>query len=130
MIRKLVALVAGCAAACLASAALATTVTGAVSNGALSSPLPVTATNPFSITMNGAVPIDSSGSGIVHSPYCFTVMRSQDGTNFAPLARDVAGNLARYCGPITLDLTEARSGTSYAIQADPGAPTIPYRLDQ
>ena len=126
MIRKLVALAAGCAAACLASAALATTVTGNLAAGAVSSSLQPTANNPFSITV---LVVDTSTAGL-NGGLCFTVVRSQDGTNFAPLARDVVGVPARYCGPITIDLTEARSGTYYAIQADAKAVTFAYRLDQ
>ena len=126
MIRKLAALAAGCALACLASsAALAASVTGTVAPGAVSSSLAITANTAFSIS---AVAPVSTGTNL---GACFTVERSQDNVVFTPLARDAVGTPAHYCGPITIDLTESRSGTYYAIQADPGGtPVITYRIDQ
>ena len=129
--RQLAALGAACALACAPAIASATTVGPAtLANGALSPSLSVTAGTAFSISLPGSTPIDSSFSGKNLGVECFTVMRSQDGTNFAPLARDAAGNLAHYCGPTSIDLTESRAGTSYAIQADPGAASFTYRIDQ
>ncbi len=131
MIRKLAALGAACALACASSAALAATAGPAtLANGALSASIAVTANSPVSISLPGQTPIDASTTGRDLGSQCFTVMRSQDGTNFAPLARDATGAFAHYCGPITVDFTEARSGTSYAIQADPGAPAFVFRIDQ
>ncbi len=131
---KLATLLAGVAAVCAALsaplAAEATTVSGTLANGALSTSIAVTANTTLSISMPGSTPIDASTTGKDIGTQCFTVMRSQDGTNFAPLARDATGAFAHYCGPITVDLTETRSGTTYAIQADPGAPSFAYRLDQ
>ena len=131
MILKLAALGAGCVLVCAPLAALAATVGPlTLANGAISPALAVTAGSPLSITLPGPTPIDASGTGKNLGVQCFTVMRAQDGVNFAPLARDATGAFAHYCGPITLDTTESRGGTSYAIQADPGAPLFTYRLDQ
>ena len=131
MIRKLAALGAACAVACAPIAAMAATVGPAsLSNGALSPALSVTANATLSISLPGPTPIDASASGKNLSQTCFTVMRSQDGVNFAPLTRDATGAFAHYCGPISVDLIENRSGTSYAIQADPNAASFIYRIDQ
>ena len=135
MIRKLAALGAACASACAASAVLAATTSGTISSGALSNALPVAAAtssspNVVSFSVPGATPIDASTTGRDLGQACFTIMRSQDGVNFAPVSRDVSGNFAHFCGPITVDLSESRNGTSYAIQADPGAPSFAYRIDQ
>ena len=132
MARKLAALGAACALLCaLPAFAVAATVGPAtLGNGALSPALAVTANATLSISLTGPTPIDASTTGKDLGQTCFTVMRSQDGVNFAPLARDATGAFAHYCGPISVDLTESRSGTSYAIQADPGAPAFTYRIDQ
>ena len=136
MIRKLVALGAACALLCaLPAFAVAATTSGTIANGGFSSSLAVTAAtssaaNVVSFSVPGATPIDQSTTGRDLGQACFTIMRSQDGTNFAPVSRDVSGNFAHFCGPITVDLSESRSGTSYAIQADPGAPSFAYRIDQ
>ena len=135
MIRKLAALGAACALACASTAAMAATTSGTISNGALSNSLAVTAAtssaaNVVSFSVPGSTPIDASTTGHDLGTECFTIMRSQDGTNFAPVSRDVSGYFAHFCGPITVDLSESRSGTSYAIQADPGSPSFAYRIDQ
>ena len=133
MIRHLAALGAACALACAPLPALAGTVgPSTLANGATSPLLAVTANSPVSITLPGGAPVDSSGTGATFGRECFTVMRSQDGTaaGLAPLTRDSTGALAHYCGPTSIDLTEARSGTSYAIEADPGTAPFVYRIDQ
>jgi len=130
MFKHLAAAAAAGALLCAPVAAWAATVSGSIANGALSSAIAVTANTTLSISVPGPTAIDQSFTGTNLGQRCFTVMRSQDGVNFAPLARDAAGTLAHYCGPISIDLTETRSGTSYAIQADPGTSSFAYRLDQ
>ena len=116
--RVLAAAAIGAPALLLAStASAATTGDMTLSGGQISTPLTLTANSTASFTVKGAVG--------------FSVLRSEDsGATFQPLARDTTGALAHFVGPVTIDLTEARSGVSYAIQGDPAAQTFVARIDQ
>lgn len=105
-----------------------TTVSGTLSKAGLSSTITPTAGTIFSVTFG------ATASGIPLAIAPIVLMRSMDGTNFAPASPMLssAGGIApEFTQSGSIDIVEQRAGVVYALLAltTPVTP-IAYRFDQ
>lgn len=115
-----------------ASPVLAATVTGTFAagvSGISATTFSPGANVPFEVT----IAPDQFG-GISSLSGGFELVRSQDGVNFAPVSpmiQSISPKSYVFNGPISFDVTEQRSGVTYAIVAVGGSSSpVTFRFDQ